>query len=216
MAFHTRTQSKDITSNAAHATPLPTYYSQQLPRWTSKSAFEDQKAFEVKTEPFVPIYPQFPAPMPRFDDIPLPPRPERQRLPRKAILIPWILAVIFFFMTLWFASIALGVRLFMVLQPGPTNPPVQEIRIVINEDMLRGSAAAYTTFVTLTSSTTPSTAVASASTLPRDESAVPTTTGHLDTAATSTDRLEVFTTEAPVPRDIKMRPTGFITVARMM
>ena len=98
MAYHKREQSKDITSNT-HATPLPTYYSQQLPRWTSKSAFENQKAFEVKAEPFVPSYPQFAAPMPRFDEIPLPPRPQRQRLPRKAILIPWILAAIFFLST---------------------------------------------------------------------------------------------------------------------
>src|SRR5690242_17994330 len=122
MAFHRREPSKDITSNA-HPTPLPTYYSQQLPRWTSKTAFEDQKPFEIKAEPFVPIHPQFPAPLPRFDHIPLPPRPQRQRLPRKAILIPWILAAIFFLTTLWFISIALGVRLFMVMQPASVNAP---------------------------------------------------------------------------------------------
>jgi hypothetical protein len=217
MAFHKREQSKDITSNAAHATPLPTYYSQQLPRWTSKSAFEDQKAFDIKTEPLAPTYPQFVAPMPRFDEIPLPPRPERRRLPRRAILIPWILAAIFFLTTLWFTSIALGVRLFMVLQPVPTNPPVQEIRVMINDNMLRGSAAAYTSFVTLTASTISTTATASAPASTNDRSDVPTTTGQLDAAAiTSTDPLEVFTTDARVPRDVKMRPTGFITVARIV
>lgn len=225
MAFHKREPSKDITSNV-HPTPLPTYYSQQLPRWTSKSAFENQKAFEyqeafeVKTEQFAPTYPQFPAPLPRFDDIPLPPRPQRQRFPRKAILIPWILAAIFFLTTLWFTSIALGVRLFMVLQPASGNAPVQEIRVVINEDILRGSASAHTSFVTLSVSASMATATTSAPTSTNDGTIVPTPTGQLDTApirdADPLELVEDTTTFAPVPRNFKASPTGFITVARMV
>ncbi|KAF2624227.1 hypothetical protein BU25DRAFT_163886 [Macroventuria anomochaeta] len=186
MVFHKREPSKDITSNTAYVTPLPTYYSQQLPRWTSKSAFEDQKAFDVKTEPLDPCYPQFA--MPRFDDTPLPPRPQRRRLPRKTILIPWILAAIFFLTTLWFTSIALGVRLFMVLQPAPTSPPVQEIRVMVDGNIFSTTASAYTSFVTLSAS-----------------------------AVTATETVvNEFTTIAPVPRNVKTSPTGFITVAKMV
>ena len=211
MAYHKREQSKDITSNAHATPPLPTYYSQQLPRWTSKSAFEDQKAFEANTQPFHPSYPQFAAPLPRFDDIPLPPRPQRQRLPRKAILIPWIIAAVFFLTTLWFTSIALGVRLFMVLQPASPSPPVQEIRVFIDHDMLRDTASAFTTLVTPSAVT--STLIATVTVPAKDGTAVPTATGELDTAL-----LEVvtdFTTPAPAPRNLEARPTGFITIARM-
>ncbi|KAG9197189.1 hypothetical protein G6514_002180 [Epicoccum nigrum] len=248
MAYHKREPSKDITSHA-HPTPLPTYFSQQLPRWTSKSSFEDQKAFEAKeepsfgytvrtdpivpsyshktepfyphktqpfpshktqpfhshkAEPFIPGYSQFPAPMPRFDSIPLPPRPQRQRqLPRKAILIPWILAAVFFLTTLWFTSIALGVRLFMVMQPAASTPPVQEIRVFINGDVLQSTASAIISVPVLTA----------AGTAPTSTSGgiiVPTATGGLDTAAAKD-----FTTAAPLPRSLKARPTGFITIARM-
>lgn len=224
MAYHKREQSKDITSNA-HATPLPTYYSQQLPRWTSKSAFEDQRAFdektfEVKTEPFQPSYPHFAAPMPRFDDIPLPPRPQRRRFPRKAILIPWILAALFFLLTLWFTSIALGVRLFMALQPAPASQPIQEVRILLNEAMLHGTPAAYTSFLTLDISAATATATVSAPMLTEDGIAAPTSTGQMDTAQTrSAVPLELVndtTTIAPAPRNLKTAPTGFITVARMV
>ena len=218
MAFHKREPSKDITSNI-HATPLPTYYSQQLPRWTSKSAFEDQKPFDVKIEPLDPSYPQFAAPMPRCNDIPLPPRPQRRRFPRKAILIPWILATIFFLTTLWFTSIALGVRLFMALQPAPSNLTVQEIRVLINEDMLRGTASAFTSFVTVSAGAATATATVNAPASTNDGTAAPTITGRLVTAPIpNADPLEVVnesTTIAPASRNVKTNPTGFITVARM-
>jgi hypothetical protein len=221
MAFHKRELSKDIT-NASHVTPLPTYYSQQLPRWTSKSAFEDQRPFDTKTETFNPCYPPYAVPthvpMPRFDDIPLPPRPQPRRLPGKAVLIPWVLAAVFFLLTFWLASIALGVRLFLALQPAPSNPPVQEIRVMINEVALRGSASAYTSILTLSASVTTPTATVEASPAIRDGSAVPTTTNQLDAAPTLVDDpLEVVnesTTTLPLPRDFKTSPTGFITVAR--
>ncbi|KAF3052739.1 hypothetical protein E8E11_010506 [Didymella keratinophila] len=220
MAYHKREPSKDITS---HATPLPTYYSQQLPRWTSKSAFEDQRPFDTKTETFEPCYPQYVAPMsipmPRFDDIPLPPRPQPRYLPRKAVLIPWVLATGLFFLTFWLASIALGVRLFVALQPAPSNPAVQEIRIMINKDVLRGSASAYTAFVTLSASGQTSTAAVNASPVIREGSAVPTTTSQLDAAPTPVgDPLKGVnesTTGAPVPTSFNTRSTGFITVVRV-
>lgn len=220
MAYHKREQSRDITSNETHATPLPTYYSQQLPRWTSKSAFEDQKVFEVKAEPFHPVYPQYPAPMPKFDNIPLPPRPQYRRVPRKAILVPWILAAVFFLTTLWFTSIALGVRLFMVLQPTHANPPVQEIHVMFNEDMLHGTASAYTSFITLSASATTTTATSGAPTLTNAVSVDPTSTELLVAAPTPNfEPLKVAGdsdfTRAPVPRYIETRPTGFKTIARM-
>ncbi|KAF3008686.1 hypothetical protein E8E13_009275 [Curvularia kusanoi] len=236
MAYHKREPSKDITSHA-HATPLPTYYSQQLPRWTSKSAFEDQKAFPIqeepsfgmrteppygmktepsfgmKTEPFVPSYPQFAVPMPRFNDIPLPPRPQRQRLPRRAILIPWILAAIFFLTTLWFTSIALGVRLFMVMQPAPRNPPVQEIRVYINDAVIQSTASAHIAVATPSAIALTVTATVSVPAPTSDSIAVPTASGGLATKAS--EAAKDITTAAPVPRNLRERPTGFITIARM-
>ncbi|KAH6618858.1 hypothetical protein C7974DRAFT_441445 [Boeremia exigua] len=214
MAHHKRGVSKDITSNA-HPTPLPTYYSQQLPRWTSKSAFEDQKAFEEKPEPFYPSYQQYPAPMPRFDNIPLPPRPQRRRWPKKAILIPWIIAAVFFLIALWFTSIALGVRMFIVMQPESASPPVQEIRVLITEDMFRGSASAYTSVVTVSVNAARATAIVSAPTSTNDGTTEPTSTGTLDRAPMpNSDPLEDFTATAPAPRDLKSSPTGFVTVVR--
>lgn len=225
MAYHKRELSKDITlhdSHDSHATPLPTYYSQQLPRWTSKSAFEDQKAFDVKPETLNPIYPQFPAPLPRFDNIPLPPRPQRRRFPKKAILVPWILAGVFFLTTLWFTSIALGVRLFMAMQPAPTNPPVQEIHLLMDEGGLHDTASVYTSFITLYASATPITGTATAPTLTKGTTAEPTATG-LPVAAPipNVDPLEVasdseLTTKGSEPRNIKTSPTGFMTVARVV
>jgi hypothetical protein len=247
MAYHKREPSKDITSHA-HPTPLPTYFSQQLPRWTSKSSFEDQKAFEaqpepsfgytVRTDPIVPSYShqtepfyphktqpfyphkaepfshgysQFPAPMPRFDSIPLPQRPQRQRqFPRKTILIPWILAAVFFMTTLWFTSIALGVRLFMVMQPATSTPPVQEIRVFINGDMLQSTASVFMPVATPSAMAPAFSAAGTAPTSTSGGITVPTSTGELDTAAAKD-----LTTAAPLPRSLKARPTGFITIARM-
>lgn len=255
MAYHKREPSKDITSHA-HPTPLPTYFSQQLPRWTSKSSFEDQKAFEAKEEPsfgytvrtdpivpsyshqtepfyshktqpfypqktepfhshkagpFNPGYSQFPAPMPRFEGIPLPPRPQRQRqLPRKAILIPWILAAVFFLITLWLTSIALGVRMFMAMQPATSTPPVQEIRVFINGEVLQSTASALISVVTPAAMAPTLTAAGTAPTSTSGGITVPTSTGELDTAAAKD-----LTTAAPLPRSLKARPTGFITIARM-
>ena len=253
MAYHKREPSKDITSHA-HPTPLPTYFSQQLPRWTSKSSFEDQKAFEAqpepfgytvrtdpivpnfshqtepfhphktqpfhshkapfypqKAEPFIPGYSQFPAPMPRFDSVPLPPRPQRQvQLPRKAILIPWILAAVFFLITLWLTSIALGVRMFMVMQPAASTPPVQEIRVFINGNMLESTASAFISVAAPSAIAPVPTAAGTAPTSTSGGSIVPTATGKLDTAPA-----RELTTAAPLPRSLKARPTGFITIARM-
>ncbi|KAF2800759.1 hypothetical protein K505DRAFT_320287 [Melanomma pulvis-pyrius CBS 109.77] len=52
-----------------------------------------------------------------------------------ATLLPWILFSIFFLATLWFTSIALGVRIFSTLHPSsttnPTSPP-PFINIIIN------------------------------------------------------------------------------------
>lgn len=220
MAFHKREPSRDITSNA---TPLPTYYSQQLPRWTSKSAFEDQRPFDIKTKTFESCYPQYTAPMcipmPRFDEIPLPPRPQPQRTPRKAFPLLWFLASIFFLLAFWLASIALGVRLFMALQPGPSDLALQEIRIILNEDMLRGSASAYTALVTLSANKQASTAVVDSLPAIREGSAVPTTTSSQLHAAPTPfgDPLEGVNeskTGAPVPTTLSTIPTRFITVAR--
>jgi hypothetical protein len=218
MAFHKREPSKDITSNESrHATPLPTYYSQQLPRWTSKSLFDDKKAFDISAEPIDPSYSHFTAPAPRFDDIPLPPRPQRQRLPKKAILIPWILAVTFFFTTLWFTSLALGVRLFMIFQPVPTSPAVQEIHVVIDGDMFRGTRPAYTSFGEITTSATPSTMQTASTPASTNDAIIVPTTAVIPNA----DPLEFagdseLTTETPVLKDIKTSPTGFITVTRVV
>ena len=214
MAYHKREQSKDITSNESrHTTPLPTYYSQQLPRWTSKSAFQNQKVFDVKTDLYA-------APMFRPDDIPMPSRPQRWRIPQKAILVPWVIAAVFFFTTFWLASIALGVRLFMVLQPVPSNPSIQEVHVLINKDVLYGPAFEYTSFVTLSSSAR-TTVTVSAPISMNDAVAVPTVTGQLVAAPIrNLGSLELASnskslTTVLVPIVAKTSPTGFVTLTRI-
>jgi len=90
---------------------------------------------------------------------------------------------------------------------------------MVNEDVLRGSASAYTAFVTLSASKQTSTAAVNASPVIREGSAVPTTTSQLDAAPTPvSDPLEgvnASTTGAPVPTSFNTRPTGFITVVRV-
>ncbi|KAF2036170.1 hypothetical protein EK21DRAFT_34532, partial [Setomelanomma holmii] len=67
-----------------------------------------------------------------------PPLPARSRWPRKRVLIPWILAIIFFLTTLWLTSVALGARFFSILHPLPSSPAVQEINVFIDGEALRG------------------------------------------------------------------------------
>lgn len=90
---------------------------------------------------------------------------------------------------------------------------------MINTDALRGSASAYTSFVTLSANVATPMATASTSVAIRDSSAVLTITSRSDAAPTPVNNpLKSIdeSTVAPKPSHIKTSPTGFTTVARMV
>ncbi|KAF2257058.1 hypothetical protein BU26DRAFT_35450 [Trematosphaeria pertusa] len=91
--------------------------------------------FELKEEPHDTNHPHYAPPSsPTHYEPPQKPPPRRRRFPRLHPLLPWVLALIFFLITLWFASIALGARFLNVLHP-PTSPQLPpSINVVINEN----------------------------------------------------------------------------------
>jgi hypothetical protein len=67
-----------------------------------------------------------PTPLPLYEP---PVTPARSRMPRLAVLIPWILATLFFLTTLWYTSIALFVN---TRHPITTNDYTPEINVYID------------------------------------------------------------------------------------
>ncbi|EOA90806.1 uncharacterized protein SETTUDRAFT_24934 [Exserohilum turcica Et28A] len=84
--------------------------------------------------------------------------PARNRLPRKRILVPWLLCTIFFLITLWFTSILVGARFLSIVRPSLV---AQEIHIYIDGELFeaeatsQGSHAAATSSAPMPSPTTP-------------------------------------------------------------
>ena len=83
----------------------------------------------------------------------------RGRLPSKRILIPWVLATLFFTITIWYTSILAGSRFLSILHPLPTSPTVQEIHIIINGQTM----SIATPTITSQTSEVPTTTVQSSS-----------------------------------------------------
>lgn len=110
---------------------------------TSDSTKAGHEDFQPLEEPHDPNHPHY-TPLPRLPQRSLPPHPpptKRRRFPLK-VLIPWTLALIFFLTTLWYTSIALGVRFFNILSPPvSTTQQPPEINIQINGQDLLGAAA---------------------------------------------------------------------------
>ncbi|KAH9875442.1 hypothetical protein J1614_004934 [Plenodomus biglobosus] len=73
-------------------------------------------------------------------------QPQGLRLPRKVILIPWILASVFFLATLWNTSILFGARFSSALFLHPASSIMPDINVIINGELLH--EAASTTLMT--------------------------------------------------------------------
>ncbi|KAF2190806.1 hypothetical protein K469DRAFT_392993 [Zopfia rhizophila CBS 207.26] len=108
----------------------PNHTSHRKEKFSSKA--KDEEDFNPVEEPFDTTHPLYipPAPAPAAEPTPdLPARRSTRRIPPFRILLPWTLFAIFFLTTLWYTSIAFGIRLFHSLSP---SPPQQPINIVIN------------------------------------------------------------------------------------
>jgi hypothetical protein len=197
--------STNILSPSRQTSPAPTYTStfssssssSKSPNWPLEEKSSNTPAIK-QTQPdhLDPHHPHYIPPPP-----PPPPPPHSTRQsshrtwPRKRILIPYALALVFFLTTLWLTSIALGVQFFNIMHPSP-SPAVQEINVYIDGRLWEGRT-------TTTGSSTSSTS-----------SEVTMTT------STYTGRLHLAQTGAPdVDVGLKMkerRKTGFVTVVRTM
>jgi len=123
--------------------------------------------------------------------------PARSRMPRKCILVPWVLFAIFFLITLWFISILAGTRFLSIINPTSPVSTVQEIHIYVNGDVLQGSVSVSTRTLALPTDTVTSTANPPSPTAPMSEP-IPDTGKEMDGLSTV---LEGRTVPAP---------TGFI------
>ncbi|KAH6870308.1 hypothetical protein BKA58DRAFT_174192 [Alternaria rosae] len=94
--------------------------------------------------------------------------PARSRMPRKSILVPWVLFAIFFLTTLWFTSILAGARFLSIIHPTSPVSTVQEIHVYVNGEALQGSVSVTRTLALPTDSFT-STANTPSSTAPISE-----------------------------------------------
>ncbi|KAF2712151.1 hypothetical protein K504DRAFT_499261 [Pleomassaria siparia CBS 279.74] len=104
-ALEERESEKHTPFSAPLAEPFDTTYPHYAP--PSQAPLQDQYITTTTTA----------APPPP----PPPPRRSTYRLPKIGPLIPWILFAIFFLTTLWYTSIALGIRLFAILHPSMTT-----------------------------------------------------------------------------------------------
>jgi hypothetical protein len=127
--------------------------------------------------------------------------PARSRMPRKCILVPWLLFGIFFLITLWFTSILLGARFLSIIHPTTPAPTVQEIHFYMNGQVLQGSISVSTRTIPFLTNTITYTANAPSPTALRPE-IPPNMSKDMDGLSTV---LEGRTASAP---------TGFMTATR--
>lgn len=130
------------------------------------SASEKHTPFQPPlSEPFDTNHPHYATPSqpphPSFHNPPLPIHDTRRsRISHLniATLLPWILFSIFFLATLWYTSIALGVRIYSTLHPSTINvpSPPPSINIIINgQDQIRTPTASAPTPTSTTQSLVP-------------------------------------------------------------
>lgn len=228
MTFQPRQASIDMASVELHNSPAPTYNptrkSQDWPLTpqhnhsgitshnpcfqpdipANKSTHKDDKDIPTKPDYHDPNHPHYTEPLPKTYNHHAHPSSRRLQWPRKCIMIPWALALLFFLTTLWFTSILIGSRFLSIVHPLPTNPPVQEINVYINGEVLRGSVVSETVIV----STTPT---ASSSVTVAATSVSSTYTGRLQLAATGAPD---FDDGAGAGASRVRRRGGFVTVVR--
>ncbi|KAF2659422.1 hypothetical protein K491DRAFT_689284 [Lophiostoma macrostomum CBS 122681] len=124
------TYSSSLHSDKDHVSPL--HISKSSPKtqsilwedfWkeASKAAMADSK------NPAITITKKRPSPPLPIYGPPIP--PAKRRMPRLAILIPWLLATLFFLTTLWFTSVAL---FYNTRHPSTTNDYTPEINVYID------------------------------------------------------------------------------------
>lgn len=82
------------------------------------------------------------------------PRPSRRHWPQKRVMVPWVLAILFFLTTLWFTAIALGARYLSFLRSAEVAPVLHEINVYVNGDIAQNTLAAETLTITQSPSAT--------------------------------------------------------------
>ncbi|KAA8619166.1 hypothetical protein PtrSN002B_008587 [Pyrenophora tritici-repentis] len=164
-----------------------------------KAPAKDEEEAQVKPDYQDPKHPHFAQSIGPDFPTTLPPR---SRMPQKRVLIPWILFIIFFLITLWYTSMLFGARFLSITRPLP--PPTPQINVYINGDIFQGAATlSISTAVIQTSSPT--------STPPRPTpTPEPSSSGDaLPDMSNDLDR--IFTQQQA--RSIAA-PTAFVTVTR--
>jgi hypothetical protein len=198
-AYSAATPKSGVSNHPCHQSPAhepPSY----MPQSKGKTLSKDEEDVQVKPDYQDPNHPHFAG----STSPNLPPTlPARSRIPRKRILIPWILAVIFFLISLWFTSILVGARFFSIIHPLPSTPPAREINVYINGQVFQGTVSVSTATVTIPTSTIISTAPVPSTTEfpPGSHGDVPPDTGN-DLGAIS---------KLP-KRRLAPAPTGFVTI----
>lgn len=131
--------------------------------------------------------------------------PVRSRMPRKRKLVPWILFIIFFLITMWYTSILFGARFLSIIRPLPPTPRTPEINVYINGDIFQGPVSVSgPATVTQTSSPT--------STLQAPRPTAPVLGSDGDALPDMSNALERISTRHETR--IEAAPTAFITVTR--
>lgn len=217
MTFNQRASSIDMASIELRTSPAPSYISSfknqhhlhtgstpSNPYFQSTTMIGTpaEKDTPTKADHDDPNHPHYIAPVSKLYNH-LPHRSSgRRQWPRKRILIPWLLALVFFLTTLWFTSIALGARFLNIMHPTPSTQPAQDIKVYINGDILRG--------VTETATPTPRTlTVGMTATSDSTVTVAPTA------SSTYTGRMHLAQTGFPdVDVGAKGVRRGFVTVFR--
>lgn len=136
-----RNPSFDITETHTYTTkspsPAPTYRS--TVHFDESYSSMDEKPRQALKEKHVPFHPlqaelcdnsHFPVNLPNR-----PTTKGRSRFPKLSIIIPWTLFIIFFLITMWYTSIAFGIRLFATLHPTSaavnTYPEAPVVNVII-------------------------------------------------------------------------------------
>ncbi|KAF1997922.1 hypothetical protein P154DRAFT_622129 [Amniculicola lignicola CBS 123094] len=154
---HTGKSSSSRDSKYTWEDSKSTSYSQDTKSLPCSSKKSTSKLFTPLEEPFDTNHPHYTPP----HNAPPPelpprtrPRAPRSRFPPTKILLPWILFAIFFPITLWYTSIALGVRLYYSLSLPRPPPSTPDIHIIINIPNAADDAVNISTIISIPQPTT--------------------------------------------------------------
>ncbi|KAF2847155.1 hypothetical protein T440DRAFT_352970, partial [Plenodomus tracheiphilus IPT5] len=163
MNYAKRKPRLELTNLASRTVPSPApMYASTVPRreslWSPQVSNNDSKyaAHQRQTHSYIPAASEnVTSPDHRDPNYPLyanPATPDYQvgrplntRWPKKTTIIPWLLAAVFFLITLWYTSILFGARFFSTLFPLPAVPVVPEVNVIINGEVLHGAVSIIST-----------------------------------------------------------------------